>query len=387
MKHNKILAALAMAALLTLGACGGGNSGSKSSGNGGKTSGGSKTSTTIVPPKPVKGASINEVKLVKKEADSKVYVQLKGSETLYTAADELKFAFGISSDSAIPEAGEDGTVSSANFVYGKAVPEAADFKAITFTPAADEKAVEFNLEYCITDIADIQTGVYHFFGGFTAETYDVIEFVEDNADFMARDTKYDYFIRNDQSETGLAIEDLGPFAVNEASFVKLAAADITKEGVEPGIFVKVGGQQAEAYTQETLDGWRTLLDFQRMSAYSKTSNTQFFWKADGQKAWLYISIAQLVSDLSADNPERTYMTHLTANAAANVRTPGKLLTSVSILPTAYTEFADENVKVRVHSDITKGQADGEAEYYGAMGVEITYINAPAPATDDGGEAA
>ena len=374
MKHNKILAALAMAAMLTLAACGGGSGSGASSGSGKKSS---ASSSSKVPPKPTKGAEITEVKLAKKD-DNKVYVQLKGSETLYTAADELKYAFGISTENALPEAGEDGTVSSDSFIYGKAKPEAADFQVIQFTPDAGDKAVEFNLEYCLTDIADIKTDVYHFFGGFTAESYDAIDFVDDNADFMARDSKYDYFIRNDNSEVGLAIEDLGPFAVNEGSFVKLAAADITKEGVDAGIFVKVGGTQAQAYTQETLDGWRTLLDFQRMNGYTKFSGTQFFWKVEDSKVFLYISISQLINDLSADNAERSYMTHLTANAPASVNTPGKLLTSVSILPEAYTEFAEENIKVRIHSDITKGQSDGEPEYYGAMGVEITYINAPQP---------
>ena len=133
MKHNKLFAVLALAATLTLAACGGGN-GSTSA----KPSSGSKQTPTTSkePPKPVKAASIDEIKLAKKD-DGKVYVQFKGSETLYTAADKLQYAFGISTDSAIPEAGEDGTVSSANFIYGKAVPEAADFIDIQFTPAAD----------------------------------------------------------------------------------------------------------------------------------------------------------------------------------------------------------------------------------------------------------
>ena len=380
MKHNKLFAVLTMAAVMTLAACGG-KTDSKAASNKGSSK---ATVTSKEPPKPVKAASIDEIKLAKKD-DGKVYVQLKGSETLYTAADTLQYAFGISTDASIPEAGEDGTISSANFIYGKAAPEAADFKPITFTPAADATKVEFNLEYCITDIADIETDVYHFFGGFTAAEYDVLDWVDDNADFMARDTKYDYFIRNDQSATGLAIEDLGPFAVNEASFVKVAAADITKEGVEPGIFVKVGGTQATTYTQEQLDAWNTKLDFQRMGNYTKTSGTQFFYKVEGAKAYLYISVAQLIDALSASSTEQSWMTHLTANAKGNV-TPGKLLTSVSILPEAWTEFADENVKLRVHSDITKGQPDGEAEYYGAMGVQVTYINAP-EVVDDGGEAA
>jgi len=372
MKHNKLFAVLVMAATMTLAACGG----AKSTPASGKAGGSSKapTVTSKEPPKPVKAASIDEIKLAKKD-DGKVYVQFKGSETLYTAADKLEYAFGISTDTALPEAGEDGTISSANFIYGKAAPEAADFKAIQFTPAADSAKVEFSFEYCITDIADIETDVYHFFGGFTAAEYDVLEWVDDNADFMARDTKYDYFIRNDQSASGLAIEDLGPFAVNEATFVKVAAADITKEGVDEGIFVKVGGTQATAYTQDQLDAWNTRLDFQRMGNYTKTSGTQFFYKVEGTKAYLYISVAQLISSISASSPEETWMTHLTANAKGAV-TPGKLLTSVSILPEAWTEFADENVKLRVHSDITKGQADGEAEYYGAMGVEVSFINAP-----------
>lgn len=376
MKHNKLLAVLAMAATMTLAACGGPKS-TPASTPAGKSSK-APTVTSKEPPKPVKAASIDEIKLAKKD-DGKVYVQFKGSETLYTAADKLEYAFGISTDAALPEAGEDGTVSSDNFIYGKAVPTATEFAPITFTPAADSSKVTFSFEYCITDISDIETGVYHFFGGFTAAEYDVLEWVDDNADFMARDTKYDYFIRNDQSANGLAIEDLGPFAVNEASFVKVAAADITKEGVDEGIFVKVGGTQATAYTQEQLDAWNTRLDFQRMGNYTKTNGTQFFYKVEGAKAYLYISVSQLISSISASSPEETWMTHLTANAKGNV-TPGKLLTSVSILPEAWTEFADENVKLRVHSDITKGQADGEAEYYGAMGVEVSFINAPeAPA--------
>ena len=123
MKHNKLFAMLAMAAALTLAACGGngGSASSKTSGrSGGNQSSQPKPSTSKAP---VKAAEIESVSLTKKESDSKVYVQLKGSETLYTAADELKFAFGISTDTSIPEAGEDGTVSSANFVYGHAVPE------------------------------------------------------------------------------------------------------------------------------------------------------------------------------------------------------------------------------------------------------------------------
>ena len=364
MKHNKILAAFAMAALLTLSACGGGNGGNASSG--GKSSGGAKSSSSITPPKPVKGASIKEVKLVKKESDSKVYVQLKGSETLYTAADELKFAFGISTDDAIPEAGEDGTVSSENFILGKAAPEAADFQKITFTPDAGDKAVEFDLEYCITDIADIQTEVYHFFGGFTPETYDVIDFVEDNSDFQARDAKYDYFIRNDQSEVGLAVENLGPFTITSGDFVKNPA-----EGHE-GIYLKLGGAQATPFTQETADGWNTMADFQRMANYTKNTNNDKFWVVDGNNAWFYLAIGNMAAG-------EDWMTHLTANAAPRTANAGKALASVDFSVTK--SFEEENLKLTVISDTTKGQNDGEEYYYGAIGVHVEYVNEPAPAPE------
>ena len=357
MKHNKLFAVLAMAATMTLAACGGPKtSASTPAGKSSKA----PTVTSKEPPKPVKAASIDSITLAK-EGD-KVYVQFKGSETLYTAADKLQYAFGISTDADIPEAGEDGTVSSDNFIYGKAVPEAADFIDITFTPAADATKVNFEFKYCVTDIADAPTGVYHFFGGFSAADYALLEWVDDNAEFQARDSKYDYFIRNDQSANGLAIENLGPFAITTGDFVKNPA-----EGHE-GIYLKLGGKQAVPFTQETADGWNTLADFQRMANYTKTSNADKFWQVDGENAYFYLAIGNMTGG-------EDWMTHLTANAAPRTRDAGKALGSVDFTKTV--EFADENLKLTVISDTTKGQNDGEAAYYGAIGVHVEYIVEPA----------
>lgn len=362
MKHNKLLAVLAMAATMTLAACGGPKS-TPASTPAGKSSK-APTVTSKEPPKPVKAASIDEIKLAKKD-DGKVYVQFKGSETLYTAADKLEYAFGISTDTDIPEAGEDGTVSSDNFIYGKAVPTATEFTPITFTPAADSSKVTFSFEYCITDINDAATGVYHFFGGFTAAEYAVLEWVDDNSDFQARDAKYDYFIRNDQSANGLAIENLGPFAISSGDFVKNPA-----EGHE-GIYLKLGGKQAVPFTQETANGWNTLADFQRMANYTKNTSLDKFWVVDGENAWFYISIGSMTGG-------EDWMTHLTANAAPRTRDAGKALASVDFSVTK--EFTEENLKLTVISDTSKGQNDGEAAYYGAIGVHAEYIVEPeAPA--------
>jgi len=369
MKHNKILATVAMASLLVLGACGGNNS--SASGKTSKSS--SKTSTTVVPPKPVKAASINEVKLAKKD-DGKVYVQLKGSETLYTAADELKFAFGISSiaPGAAAEGEPDG------FVYGKAVPEAADYQAVSFTPAADATKVEFNMEYCITDINDIPTDVYHFYGGFSGGSYDELEFEA----FTGRDAKYDYFMRTDESATGLAIEDLGPFAITEASVVKLAAADLPApaEGAEQtlpeGLYAKIGGTQKEAYTEETVKAWNTHCDFQRcVGGYRKNALTNFFWKFESSKLYLYMSVAEMTGG-------ETYMTHLAANAktTADARNPGKALPSAEILTNNVYSFEAENLKFTVIGDPSKGQDDGEEAFYGALGFQCDFIVEPVEET-------
>lgn len=371
MKHNKLFAVLAMAAVMTLAACGG-NNGSKASAASGK--GSSKvTVTSKEPPKPTKGAQIDEVKLAKKD-DGKVYVQFKGSETLMTAADKLEYAFGISSDAALPEAGEDGTISSANFVYGKAVPEASDFKQITFTPAADATKVEFNFEYCITDIDNIPVDVYHFFGGFTKDTYDVIEFEA----FTGRDAKYDYFMRNDQSSTGLAIEDLGPFAITEGSVVKLAAADLPApaEGAEQtlpeGLYAKFGGAQATTYTMETVNAWNTHCDFQRTApSYQKSALNNWFWKLEGTKLYIYMSVAGMQAG-------EEYMTHIGANCknAREAQNPGKALPSAEILTNNVFSFAEENLKFEVVGDPSKGQDDGEAAFYGAIGVKVSYVVEP-----------
>ena len=84
----------------------------------------------------------------------------------------------------------------------------------------------------------------------------------------------------------------------------------------------------------------------------------------------------------SDNPTRRYMTHVTSNAPANVSpwgfNPGKLLTQANILENNVYSFAEENVKITVISDLSKSQNDGEDHFYGALGLQVEYINAPAP---------
>lgn len=369
MKHNKILGLLGAALALTLAACG--PTTSKAGSKGGKTSSSKKsTSKSSVSKVPTKSVTFDSVTLEKKTTDNKVYAKVAGTETLY-GANELKWAWGLAE-------GED-------FVYGKAAPEATDFTvAVTYeaAPANDPTAKPFTVELCITDIANIPIGVYTIYGGSSADNYAALTI--SSTDFQSRDAMYDYFYREDNSATGLAIEDLGPVAFNTASCVKNPDTDHT------GLFVKVEGAftKGATYTQEQVNAWNTKLDFQRMSnagGYTKTTNTPFFWKLEGTKVILFIGLDQLVENLTASSPTQGYMTHLTANAPDPLPArfnPGKLLMSANLADLEFS-FTEENVKFTLHADITKGQKDGEDEYYGAMGVICTYINAPE--TPDTGE--
>ena len=352
MKHNKILGLLGIAAALTLVACGGSKSGTPAgkSGAAGKSTATSKSSRPPVSREPVPTATITAQTLEKRQ-DGKVYFKVTGTVANY-AAGALKWAWGLTADDE-------------NFVYGKLAPEAADFTAITF-----DAQNAFSTEFCITDIANIPTGVYHIYGGDTAATYAQIE-IED-ASFQARDARYDYFMRNDQSSVGLAIEDLGPFAITEGDFVKNPA-----EGHE-GIYLKLGGAQANTLTQEIVDAWNTMADFQRMGQYTKPTNLDKFWVVETAKTYFYINIGSMAAG-------ENWMTHLTANAPAGTRDAGKALGSVDFTKTV--EFAEENLKLTVISDTTKGQNDGEAAYYGAIGVKVEYVVEPETPPTDGGEQA
>jgi hypothetical protein len=349
MKHNKILGLLGIAAALTLVACGGSKSGATpAKSTAGKTSK-APTSRAPVSREPVPTATI-ESQLLEKRADGKVYFKVTGKVANY-AAGALKWAWGLTADDT-------------EFVYGKAAPEAADFTALTF-----DANNAFSTEFCITDIANIPTGVYHIYGGDTAATYAQIE-IEDGT-FQARDARYDYFMRSDQSSTGLAIEDLGPFAITTGDFVKNPA-----EGHE-GIYLKLGGAQATPFTQETANGWNTMADFQRMGQYTKDTSLDKYWVVDGNNAYFYIAIGSMKAG-------ENWMTHLTANAPAGTRDAGKALGSVDF--TVTKEFTEENLKLTVISDTSKGQNDGEAAYYGAIGVKVEYVTEPETPTDGGEQA-
>lgn len=350
MKHNKILGLVSIAAALTLVACGGDKKSTAPGKTSAKVTSKAPVSRAPVSREPVPTATITS-QLLEKRTDNKVYFKVTGTVANY-AEGALKWAWGLTADDT-------------EFVYGKAAPEAADFTALTF----DATTKAFSTELCITDIANIPTGVYHIYGGDTAANYAQIE-IEDGT-FQARDARYDYFMRNDQSSVGLAIEDLGPFAITSGDFVKNPA-----EGHE-GIYLKLGGAQATPFTQEVADAWNTMADFQRMGNYTKPTNLDKFWQVDGNNAWFYINIGSMAAG-------ENWMTHLTANAPAGTRDAGKALGSVDF--TVTKEFADENLKLTVISDTTKGQNDGEAAYYGAIGVKVEYVTEPVT-PPEGGELA
>lgn len=337
MKHNKILGVLSIAAALTLVACGGkATSGAKTSKKP------TATSKAPVSREPVPTATVS-AQTLEKRTDGKVYFKVTGTVANY-ADGALKWAWGLADNS--------GT-----FVYGKEAPAAADFTALAF----DATTKAFSTEFCISDIADIPTGVYHIYGGDKADTY--AEIAIEDSEFQARDTRYDYFIRTDQSASGIAIEDLGPFAIQSGDFVKDPDADHT------GIYLKLGGAQATAPVQATIDAWNTKCDFQRMSfggGYKKNALNDFFWKIEGTNLFIYMSVAEMTGG-------EAYMTHLSANMTG-AGDPGKALGSVNF--DVEKSFEADNLKFRVLSDTSMGQKDGDEHFYGAIGVYCDFITQP-----------
>ena len=82
---------------------------------------------------------------------------------------------------------------------------------------------------------------------------------------------------------------------------------------------------------------------------------------DGAKTYFYINIGNMAAG-------EDWMTHLSANAPTGTRNAGKALGSVDFTKTV--EFADENLKLTVISDTTKGQNDGQDHFYGAVGFRV-----------------
>ena len=357
MKHNKILGLVGIAAALTLVACGGGKSTAPAGKSTGKTSK-APVSRAPVSREPQKGVTFDTVTLETK-TDNKVYAKVAGTETLYKAG-ELKWAWGL--------ADRNGT-----FVYGKEAPEAADFAAaVTFEPAADATAKPFSVELCLTDLPNIVTEVYTIWGGADATSYAALTI--GTTDFQGNDGNYTYFIRDDQSAGGLAIEVIDKaFVIKTVDVVKDPDTDHT------GYFAKLGGEQATAYTLEQVNAWNTKCDFQCMEQYSKPAAT-FFWAVDGKNAYCFMDMTSIITGTMG----RSYMTHFEANKTDS-GDPGKCLPADSINDRV-VEFADINVKVTIHFDKTKGQNDGPSEYYGALGFVINYINEPAPEGGEGEQA-
>lgn len=355
MKHNKILGLVGIAAALTLVACGGDKKSTAPGKTSGKVTSKAPVSRAPVSREPQKGVTFDTVTLETK-TDNKVYAKVAGTETLYKAG-ELKWAWGL--------ADRNGT-----FVYGKETPEAADFAAaVTFEPAADATAKPFSVELCLTDIANITTEVYTIWGGADATSYAALTI--GTTDFQANDGNYTYFIRDDQSAAGLAIEVIDKtFVIYNVDVVKNPNAD------HQGFFAKLGGEQATTYTLEQVNAWNTKCDFQCMSPYSKPA-AEFFWEVDGKNVYCYMDMTSIVDPATA-TMGRNYMTHFEANKTDS-GDPGKCLPAESIADRV-VEFASDNVKVTIHFDKTKGQNDGPSEYYGALGFVIDYINAP-----EGGE--
>ena len=344
MKHNKTLGILSVALVLGLVGCAG-NKGTSTKSNA-KTSKTSKPSVSTLPPEPVKEVMAEEAILVK-GTDNKVYFQVSGTYDLYNAGD-LKLAWGL--------VGQNQT-----WYAGAETPEAADYKADGVTLDATTKT--FTAKFCITDIAGLgaQT-LYSVYVGTEEDTGMMYaEVPVTDTTLQLQDTKYTYYIRNDDGSAGVLI------AIEEAAAIQFSGAKVEAlTGDHEGTWLTLSAANTAGYTVESLQETYTLVaDWQRMAAYQKTALTedQKFWEISGSNVLLHLSVGHLGAGYS-------YMAHFGLKGETD---PGKLILTDSIMDVEYTIGT---MKYTIHFDKTKGQNDGEAEYYGSLGIVVEDLSEP-----------
>ena len=302
-----------------------------------------------------KAVTITASVLVKEEG--KVYVQVTGTQSNYTAA-EFKWAWGIKAD------GDEG-----QFVVGSATPAATDFAAVTF----DATTGAFTVKLCLTDQTAIVAGtMYRIYGG-TQESYDVIAFTDENT--AARDTTRSYYLRNDV-QGALIYDAVQPIGLTEASIVEIAAADIPEGSActTTGTFLKFGGDNINNLTEADIAALaadnKIGGDFQRVlkeggnawGVYAKHNHaaTERFWKVEGTKVYMYLYVGFMEDG-------EGWMVHfdMVNGTSANL-----VMDSVLKGDTLYPS-GNSGYRVYANKDLS-----GEANYHGCLGVHREHVHNP-----------
>ena len=301
MKAKRLLGALLIGASLILGACNGPAS-SKAASSKPTTS----RPTTSIPREPVPAVYYDEMDVVKTGTD--VFLSVKGSVEDMEAS-KLNFAFGLKmyqASSGGEAEGEEPTEAVDPFVYGKESPADADYNVeVNITNKA------FTAQLKLTGITTLVGGekyqVYVGPKGFYQALDEAT--VSEN---VLQDNEYKYYFRNDQDAGNapkLVIDNLGPVRIEKVSIEKNVYE-------RTGIFAKIGGANKENLTQEQFDAFNSYVNFQKLpntntrvqkEGNQSEGNPYYFYKVEGNEAFIYINIDFMVS---ANATSGKYNTHL-----------------------------------------------------------------------------
>ena len=319
------------------------------------------SSSSEVPPEPVKAVAVSSVNLVAKE--SKVYLQLAGTATAYTA-DEFLWAL------ALQHAGASGAGDAATtFVLGTTAEFAdEDYKL----PATLNDDGSFLFEYNVSDIAGMEAGLLTIHAGVKGLSENLAVGTVNNGATL-KDGTYRFYIRADvNNQNTLAVDELPPVTVTEVSIVM---------DENDKAWAKIGGVADDSITQAVLDSFDTFIQFQNTSNWSTTrrykvgtytipgqwgrpdtelvvEEDQYYWKLEGNKAFLY-------ADVSFFAAGGNYNTHM------NARHPTQADLKMEVaLDEKFTMTNAEGVKLDVNVVAVPG-ASAQADFWGNLGFKVT----------------
>lgn len=319
------------------------------------------SSSEVTPPEPVKAVTVSSVNLVAKE--SKVYLQLVGTATEYTAA-EFKWAL------ALQHAGAAGAGDAATtFVLGTTAEFVdEDYKL----PATLNDDGSFLFEYNVSDIAGMEAGLLTIHAGVKGLSENLAVGTVNNGATL-KDGTFRFYIRADvNSQNTLAVDELPPVTVTEVSIVM---------DEHDKAWAKIGGEADESITQALLDSFDTFIQFQNTSNWSSTrrykvgtytipgqwgqpdteltvTEDQYYWKLEGNKAFLY-------ADVSFFAAGGNYNTHM------NARHPSQADLKMEVaLDEKFTMTNAEGKKLEVNVVAVPGASD-QANFWGNLGFKVS----------------
>ena len=332
MKKNIAFGTVLVLLTSLLAACGGNTTTSSRN----KKSSSSPTST-ITSQGPRKSIEVSSIFL--RNQGDKAYITVSGTQTNYTA-DDFTWAWGLKAKNG-------------SFADGKENPTAEDFKKETFNASNS-----FTLDYCLTDIENLESGTLYTVYAGTPESYQEIKFASNQ--FGASDATRKYYLRQDE-ENALVFEYIQPVTYSQASIVEITQENLPEGVTKAGAYFKFGGTNSKNLTMDTINGWHTANkiagDFQRVipeNSYSQQvhSDDGRFWTIEGNYVYFYLYVGFIESG-------EGWMLHFDL-VGGSTNTGAQ--TDTKINGVSYTV---DGKTYKVYSD---RNASGETNYWGCIGV-------------------